>query len=107
MEIPPHVELLLDVSILKPLLVYFRTKIETSVLIHKFYLGNDEAYERTPIIDWSRFNLARQAFQTCETDGEEGLTWDEVDSCEVRVYKIAFPSFSTYKCGKNNYDSKN
>ena len=59
------------------------------------------------MIDWSKFNLAKQAFQTCETDGEEGLTWDEVDSCEVRVCKIACPSFSTYKCGKNNYDSEN
>jgi hypothetical protein len=37
------------------------------------------------MIDWSKFNLAKQAFQTCETDGEEGLTWDEVDACEVRV----------------------
>ena len=72
------------------------------VLIHKFYLGND-----AEMIDWSRFNLAKQAFQTCETDGEEGLTWDEVDSCEVRACKIACPSFSTYKCGKNTYDSEN
>ena len=63
-------------------------------------LGNDEE-----IIDWSKFNLAKQAFQTCETDGEEGLTWDEVDSCEVRVCRIACPSFSTYKSGKNTYDS--
>ena len=46
-------------------------------------LGNDEE-----IIDWSKFNLAKQAFQTCETDGEEGLTWNEVDSCEVRVCKV-------------------
>ena len=57
------------------------------------------------MIDWSKFNLAKQAFQTCETDGEEGLTWDEVDSCEVRVCRIACPSFSTYKSGKNTYDS--
>ena len=40
------------------------------------------------MIDWSKFNLAKQAFQTCETDGEEGLTWDEVDACEVRAYNI-------------------
>ena len=35
------------------------------------------------MIDWAKFNLAKQSFKTCETDGEEGLTWDEVDSCEV------------------------
>ena len=52
-------------------------------LIHKLYLGNDETFDRTAMIDWSKFNLAKQSFQTCETDGEEGLTWDEVDSCEV------------------------
>ena len=53
-----------------------------------FYLGDDEAYERTAMIDWSKFNLAKQSFQTCETDGEEGLTWDEVDACEVRACNI-------------------
>ena len=37
------------------------------------------------MIDWSKFNLAKQSFQTCETDGKEGLTWDEVDSCEVCI----------------------
>ena len=49
------------------------------MIIHRFYLGNDEE----SIIDWAKFNLAKQSFKTCETDGEEGLTWDEVDSCEV------------------------
>jgi len=48
----------------------------TSILIGR----NDQ--DRKEMIDWSKFNLAKQAFQTCETDGEEGLTWDEVDSCE-------------------------
>ena len=38
------------------------------------------------MIDWAKFNLAKQSFKTCETDGEEGLTWDEVDSCEVWYY---------------------
>ena len=61
----------------------FWKNIETSVLIDKFYLGNDQENDRKEMIDWSKFNLAKQAFQTCETDGEEGLTWDEVDSCEV------------------------
>ena len=43
----------------------------------------NETFDRKAMIDWSKFNLAKQAFQTCENDGEEGLTWDEVDSCEV------------------------
>ena len=43
-----------------------------------FYLGNDETFDRT-----ARFNLAKQAFKTCEIDGEDGLTWNEVDACEV------------------------
>ena len=93
---------------------------------NSLYLGDDEALERKAVIDWSKFNLAKQAFQTCETDGEEGLTWDEVDSCEVRSCKITwsfraihtfefgglncqkcFQKSKAYKCDKNNYDSRN
>ena len=48
-----------------------------------FYLGNDETFDRTAMIDWARFNLAKQAFKTCEIDGGDGLTWNEVDACEV------------------------
>ena len=48
-----------------------------------FYLGNDETFDKTAMIDWARFNLAKQAFKTCETDGEDGLTWNEADACEV------------------------
>jgi len=33
-------------------------------------------------VDWGRYNLAEQAFITCNTDGEEGLTWDEISACE-------------------------
>merc|ERR1712243_391315 len=27
--------------------------------------------------------LVMQAFEQCESDGEEGLTWDEVEECEA------------------------
>ena len=37
------------------------------------------------MIDWTKLNLAKQIFKTCETDGEEGLTWDEVDACDFEV----------------------
>jgi len=56
----------------------------TSLLIGR----NDETFDRTAMIDWSKFNLAKQSFQTCETDGEEGLTWDEVDSCEDKFCQL-------------------
>jgi hypothetical protein len=49
------------------------------------WIGRNEEespFDRQAVIDWSKFNLAKQAFQTCETDGEEGLTWDEVAACE-------------------------
>ena len=86
MEIPPLVEFGLDVSIVKNLFQFLKN-VETWVLIDKFLfcLGNEEEspFDRQAVIDWSKFNLAKQSFQTCETDGEEGLTWDEVDSCEV------------------------
>ena len=35
-------------------------------------------------VDWNRYNLAKQAFVTCNSDGEEGLTWDEISTCEVK-----------------------
>ena len=35
-------------------------------------------------MDWDRYNLAKQAFITCNDDGEEGLTWDEISACEVK-----------------------
>merc|ERR1719481_916936 len=28
-------------------------------------------------------DLEMQAFEQCESDGEEGLTWDEVEACEA------------------------
>merc|ERR1712215_632071 len=29
--------------------------------------------------------LEMQAFEQCESDGEEGLTWDEVEACEIFI----------------------
>ena len=29
------------------------------------------------------YDIELQAFQVCNTDGEEGLTWLEVEACEV------------------------
>ena len=29
------------------------------------------------------YDMELQAFQVCNTDGEEGLTWLEVEACEV------------------------
>ena len=78
----------MDVSIVKN---FVCPLVETWVIIDEFCIGNDDEYEaleRNAVIDWSKFNLAKQAFQTCETDGEEGLTWDEVDACEVRACNI-------------------
>jgi len=45
--------------------------------------GNDSrsaAEERA--VDWGKYNLAQQAFITCNDDGEEGLAWDEISACE-------------------------
>ena len=35
-------------------------------------------------VDWGKYNLAQQAFVTCNDDGEEGLAWDEISACEVK-----------------------
>merc|ERR1712189_49575 len=41
-----------------------------------------DAEERQQDVDWDKYNLSKQAFTTCNVDGEEGLTWDEISSCE-------------------------
>ena len=33
------------------------------------------------------------AFGVCNTDGIEGLSWDEVEQCEVSKYEYDFKSF--------------
>ena len=35
-------------------------------------------------VNWNLYHLAKQAFVTCNSDGEEGLTWDEISTCEVK-----------------------
>ena len=32
------------------------------------------------------YDMELQAFQVCNTDGEEGLTWLEVEACEVLYF---------------------
>merc|ERR1712112_300919 len=39
----------------------------------------DDATDDLPDIE----ELEMQAFEQCESDGEEGLTWDEVEECEA------------------------
>merc|ERR1712126_504483 len=39
----------------------------------------DDATDDFPDIE----ELEMQAFEQCESDGEEGLTWDEVEACEA------------------------
>ena len=36
------------------------------------------------MVNRDKYNLAQQAFITCNNDGEEGLAWDEVSACEVK-----------------------
>ena len=31
--------------------------------------------------------MEKAAFNVCESDGAEGLTWGEVEECEVRLLK--------------------
>ena len=39
-------------------------------------------------------SIEAQAFKVCNTDGEEGLTWLEVEACEVKmVLKSNLPKF--------------
>ena len=35
-------------------------------------------------------SIEAQAFKVCNTDGEEGLTWLEVEACEVCAKSFSF-----------------
>ena len=35
-------------------------------------------------------SIEAQAFEVCNTDGEEGLTWLEVEACEVCAKSFSF-----------------
>ena len=49
-------------------------------------LGADgEMMDRGSSIDWGKYSLAMQAFEKCEEDGNEGLSWGEVSACEVNI----------------------
>ena len=51
------------------------------ILCLTFVSGDAEDRQQ---VDWDKYNLAQQAFITCNNDGEEGLTWNEIRSCEVK-----------------------
>ena len=36
-----------------------------------------------PIVDWNQYQIAMEAFGVCDLDGTEGLTWQEIEACEV------------------------
>ena len=37
------------------------------------------------------------AFGVCNTDGIEGLSWDEVEQCEVSKHEYDFQSFGYFR----------
>ena len=50
-------------------------------------LGADgEMRNQGSSIDWGKYNLEMQAFDKCEEDGNEGLSWEEVSACEVNRF---------------------
>jgi len=48
-------------------------------------------------VNWGKYNLAQQAFVTCNDDGEEGLAWDEISACEEQ-----FCGLLTVECPSEN-----
>ena len=51
--------------------------------------------------------LTLQSFEQCESDGEEGLTWDEVDACEhiyCGMLSVPCPTKSDFEFFDTNGD---
>jgi hypothetical protein len=43
-----------------------------------------------PIVDWNQYQIAMEAFGVCDLDETEGLTWQEIEACEVNTYNVFF-----------------
>ena len=59
------------------------------------------------MVNRDTYNLAQQAFTTCNNDGEEGLTWDEIRSCEelfCGLLTVECPSEDDFKAFDINED---
>ena len=50
------------------------------------------------------YDMELQAFQVCNTDGEEGLTWLEVEACEV-LYFLKLLVISLSRAGSSHSSS--
>ena len=62
----------------------------TVYLLTKISSGEEMGQEMDRMqVDWSKYNLAKQSFSTCNTDGSEGLTWLEISECEVSKLHLA------------------
>ena len=51
--------------------------------------------------------LTLQSFEQCESDGEDGLTWDEVDACEhiyCGMLSVPCPTKSDFEFFDTNGD---
>jgi len=59
------------------------------------------------MVNRDKYNLAQQAFITCNNDGEEGLAWDEVSACEDQfcgLITVECPSEDDFKAFDINED---
>ena len=54
-----------------------------------------------PIVDWNQYQIAMEAFGVCDLDGTEGLTWQEIEACEV-IHIMFLKILSTNFCTVNH-----
>merc|ERR1712080_254740 len=68
-------------------------------------LGPPDNVDMPEVVDWEM-----QAFEECESDGEEGLTWNEVEACEDKFGTllaekgIGLPSQTDFEAADLNND---
>merc|ERR1712112_345040 len=68
-------------------------------------LGPPDHEDAPDVVDWEM-----QAFEKCESDDEEGLTWNEVEACEdkfgtlLEAKGIALPSQTDFEASDLNND---
>merc|ERR1712190_283124 len=69
--------------------------------------SNRTLYAEERMVNRDTYNLAQQAFTFCNNDGEEGLAWDEIRSCEelfCGLLTLECPSEDDFKAFDINED---
>merc|ERR1719348_1024762 len=80
--------------------VFFALSLVFKAGLTCLYWSSGLPYKRSAGTDCEGLaQLEEAAFAECESDGADGLTWDEVEKCEAKFpdFEIPLPTFADFK----------